>query len=599
MTLPGRFQLGWGLALALASCLLSPALTSVHVEGFSAQIQSLALVLAQQGSIAGHDLARPVISQYLFLTRPGVVDILALADWLFGNTGDTGFRVLMVASLAVLLGASAMAARQMGGARLRLGLLACVLTPGLAELGFYFNDNLVSAAFSALAVGAVWQTGGRRAAAAAAWAAATGVLAVCAVLCRIDAVLVAPLLTLLFVLRQQQLKTAALGAGWMLAAAMLAWAAAAGINGATPLDVQPLLARFSNSTGYEGRLKGELPVLYFFGLLTPLLLLPGACRFWSSRPRGWRFGLWLAAFYLYPLAMLFHALRSSTEIRYYLPLLAPLVALYGAQGWDALQAAFRRGVPWQRRTALGAATIAGLLVVLPPMLSIMKDGPRVLVGRLWSPLLWQRWQASVETSMEQVQRVVDDMAASPVATVMTLHWNDEFHLRLRLFEAGFREVPADADCRPLSQYRKGAQVVWHIRLLPQYSLQPFEPGLAGALMLSAVGRCAGLRQSGVAWATTFDKPMEYAQSNGVYAADFPGPFDQIVARTLDERWRHRQEPALAYGLVTAAPLALSHLNDLGLLAAERVARQALRSGQSPAAMLDRYEQAFSGPPVNE
>jgi len=591
---------GWWLALALSAWLLSPALSSVHVEGFSAQIQSLALVMAQQGSIAGHDLARPVISQYIFLTRPGVVDILALADAVFGNLGDAGFRMLMAASVVVLVWASALAARQMGGVRLRVGLFVCVLTPGLVELGFYFNDNLVSAAFSALAVCAAWRTGGRRTASANVHAAATGVLAVCAVLCRIDGLLALPLVALLFVLRQQQPAPAVLRGATMLAAAALTHLAAARFNGGSPADAWPLLQHFSSFSGDHGRLPGKGSVMYFFGAVTPLLLLPGMWRFWRHRPQGWRFGVWLAAFWLYPLAVLLHSLRTGSEIRYYLPLLAPLVALFAGQGWRVLRAWHRRGTLLRRCSVIALAAAGVVSMLMPPLVPAMKDGPRVMVGRLWSTVLWQRWQGSVDASLAQVRAVVDAVNAGSLhdaadaATVMTLHWNDEFYLRLRLFEAGFQEVPAGVDCRPLSRYRRASQVVWHVRLFPQYKLQPFEPELSAALVLSALTRCADWHAGPATWVTTFEAPLPYAVASGIRLADLPGPFRFVVERPFVDDWSQppRAPPALQYGMVSAAPFSPDRLQDLARRAAGRVAHEALLSGQSQAAMLDRHEQAY-------
>src|SRR5690349_16231243 len=96
-----------GLLVTVGVWLLWPALTAVHVEGTSAQMQSQSVIFARTGSISGHDPYLPLVTEYLFLKCPGVVDLLALLQTTLGITGDSAFHLLTLASLAVLLIASA------------------------------------------------------------------------------------------------------------------------------------------------------------------------------------------------------------------------------------------------------------------------------------------------------------------------------------------------------------------------------------------------------------------------------------------------------------------------------------------------------------
>jgi len=59
----------------LAGNLLSPALTSVHVEGFSVKYSRLSEALIH-GGISSHDPYLPLITEFIFLTARSVVDLL-------------------------------------------------------------------------------------------------------------------------------------------------------------------------------------------------------------------------------------------------------------------------------------------------------------------------------------------------------------------------------------------------------------------------------------------------------------------------------------------------------------------------------------------
>jgi len=587
-----RRSLGLRLAQVLALCLclqlLWPALTSVHVEGFSGQIQSLALVLAEQGSVAGHDLARPLVSQFIFLTRPGVVDLLALGDRLLGYSGDLGFRVLTLLSLAgFLLGSAAFALRQ-ARVPLALGLLACVLTPGMVELGFYFNDNVVSGAFAALALAAATL------ARPSLGALLSGALFGMAVLCRIDAVLAGPLLFLVYILRQQDLRSALARLALMAAAALAVHAVAALVNGATLVDAWRITRIFaSQHLDGHGRLPGRGALLYFFGAVAPLLVAIGAAVQWKSRPSaGWRRWAWLAAFYGYPLLLLLYVLRTTLEIRYFLPLLGPVLAMHAGAGLQTVLG-WARGADRRRRQ--GAFLIGALAVVLlamPPTLPIMRDGPRVLLGRLWSPMLWRHWQEAVNDSMDVARSVVADVSRLPVATIVSTHWNDEFYLRLRLFEAGYRETPVEASCHPLSRYVAGSRVVWHVRVQPQYWLPRLSPDVAAAMPLLGVERCAALRAPGVVWVTTFGPVRPESAVHGFLQRDFTAPPYRLLGLALDEAGHDERQAVLQYPMMAARRYEPQRLDAIARRAARFVELQQPGSGVTPDAMLQGYEAAF-------
>ena len=583
-----RFGVRGLLATVLALYLLSPAFTSQHVEGFSAQIQSMALILAEQGSVAGHDLARPLVTQFIFFTRSGVVDLLALGDRLFGYTGDLGFRLLTLSSLVGLMAACAWVAARHARVPAGVALFVCVLTPGLVELGFYFNDNVVSAAFAALALGAVALRNGTVGALLA------GVAMGVAVACRIDAVLAAPLVFLVFLLRAQSLAAASARLLLMAGTAAAVLASLGRFNGGDLLDALRIAGVFTERhLAGHGRLPGKAALLYFFGLPVAALVVLGARDMWRERPSGWRRWAWIAAFYAYPVVVMLYVLRTTLEIRYFLPLLGPVVALHGGRGlvlacaWAADAARRRKGLA----LALGVVVAAWLL--MPPAGPLMRDGPRILAGRLWSPVLWWRWQDTVADSRDTTGRAVDALAAQGLSTVVTTHWNDEFYIRLRLFEAGYREVPTDGACRALSRYVAGSRVVWHVRLDPQYGLPPFETPLATALPLAALARCPEALAAGRVELTRFGTLQPDVVRNGIDETSFGSLPGRVLAETLGENVARNGYPVLSYPVMGAAAMPVDRLAALAAQAGAVVAVEGRALGQDPDALIDRYRASFA------
>jgi len=574
------------LGFLVAAWLLLPAATPVHLEGFTAQIQSLAMRLAEQGNIHSHDLSRPRITDFIFLTRAGVVDLLAAANLVFGYTGDLGLRILTMCSLALMLVATAAAAKRLAGVSFGIALLACVAVPGLVELGFYFNDNVVSAAFFSLALwAATWKRSYTAdAVAAAAFAAA--------LLCRVDAVLGAPLLLLFYLRDARPFKVLAGRLLWMAAVCLAVLALAAWANGASLLDGIRIARDFSISHLQDkGLFPGRDPILHFFAPVGAVLIVLGAALGWRRVPDGWSRWVWLAAFYGYPLLLLLYVLRSSLELRYFMPLLAVPIAVHAGQGLQAVVAWARGPDAGLRRRAWVIAVFALAVLALPPAKSMMRDGPRFFVGRLWVTPAWLEWQDSVHLTMNKAAQTVADLVREPSAVLVTTSWNDEFYLRLRLFEAGYHEVGVEKACRPLSHYRSGDRDLWHVRMDPQYALPPFKRQLATALTFFGAAQCPSVRSDAPVWISTIGPLRPESTANGIEQADFDDPPYTVLLQTPGAR-SLRPHPHMQYAVYAARPYTPPRWHTLESRATAYVREQARVSGDDPERMLDRYERSF-------
>jgi len=485
----------------LAAYLLSPALTSVHVEGFSGQIQSLSQALIH-GGISSHDPYLPAITEFIFLTRAGVVDLLALLRTTLGLNGDVAFRMLTIVSLALLLASSVTFAGNRGSVRVVPAFAALVLTPGVIETGFFFNDNIVSAGFASLALACLSPAAGL-------WRyLLAGSFAGIAVLCRLDGVFALPLLLGVVLI---EVPPRPLAAVWriiaLLAGFLVSMAVAAAVNHATLLDSLTIGRLFNHvqQAGYDLRLS-VYALLYFFGPITPLLLVIGIAR---KAQTGIIIRHWIdgAFFVLYPVLLCAFAVKSGREIRYLYPLLTPVIALHGGRGIDWLLNEVRR--PLAERRGLLPLIVAGVVTVTfftPPAAISMADGPRAMVGRMWSPVMWRRWQHTVNSSMARLDGFVNQLDREPAPLVITSHWNDEFYVRLRLSERGYGNSTAAETfpgCDGFSVYTRGQHRIMHLRLHNEYYLAPYTNTTYGSLAIVRAVQCPAMEGVTGAWVTTF------------------------------------------------------------------------------------------------
>lgn len=565
--------------------LVSPAFTSAHVEGFSAQIQSLALALAG-GWVDRHDLDLPLVSQFILTSRPGVIAILGTLDVLAGGSSDASFRLLTALSLFALLAASCVFARRWGGVRYPTSLLALLVVPGGLTLGFYFNDNVVAAAFAASAMAAVGPPSRVPTFVAA------GVCMAMAVLCRIDSMLAVPMIALM---------AAAQGSSFR----RLILAALAFALGFVPvLVVAALMLRFTIFDSLAlaqlfqvpgGHFRGLLRGLYFFGLISPPLLALGASwelqtlagwRTLRGQPeRLWRFVLLI----LYPALVLAYAAYAASEIRYFFPLLLPVIALHGGKGVELVVATLgRSGLRFA--AALAFVILAIILAALPSMLVNVRDGPASLTGELWSPSLWRGWQGLQERSLARVDAIARDAERRQRTVVVSSSWNDEFYLRLRLMEAGFRNVEtpaAFAGCQGFATYRRGGSTVLHVRLWPEYWRSPFAQAEHAALFLTTAYECPAVRASPNNWLTTFGiVSVPLIEVQGFPALRFAEPADvQVSTNPLDAAMRRHLPGPLKSP--PDMPLLLARRMSAAELAHLASQSQAVLPGPKPLSEVDR------------
>src|SRR5687768_12374358 len=179
----------WIPLLAVLVWLVHPVLRPVHVEGFSASIESLAIHLAQ-GALAEYDALHPANLEFFALSRLGTVAFVAsLIQWL-GLSSEWAMRVTMWVAFVILIWASAVLVRRWTNASWTLITIALLLIPGASESAFFYNDNVLSAALALGALAIVGSSEGLT------FTFLAGLLFGAGVVARLDAVLLAPAVAL-------------------------------------------------------------------------------------------------------------------------------------------------------------------------------------------------------------------------------------------------------------------------------------------------------------------------------------------------------------------------------------------------------------------
>lgn len=445
--------------LVVVAWLFHPVLRPVHVEGFSASIESLATHLAR-GALAHYDTLHPANLEFFALSRLGTVSFVASLQWL-GLTSEWAMRVTMWIGFVALIWSSIVLVRRWTGAPLMLVVVSLLLIPGVSESAFFYNDNVLSAA---LALGALAVVGTSVGLAPTALA---GLLFGAGVVARLDAVLLAPAVGLIGY-QQHGLGSTFVRRGLAFtAAAVLPVILVPGAAHATILDV----VRISN---YAVDLWNRPPSLapharefaYFIGTPAAMLGAFGLLRLVKAR-EGFRVALLAGV----PLLFNLVALGKIWQSRQLLPM-TPFLAALAVCGWQYL--ASETQDPARRRIRLAVVAVSAVVLFGPFARMQVSDGPRVPYGRFWSPLLWTRWQAAISANFSELQRLVSSVDQSTTAAILTDTWDADRYLHLALQREGFRIDDIGRTHPPCERvgelFVRGRARVVHLRLH-----QPFLP----------------------------------------------------------------------------------------------------------------------------
>ena len=509
------------IGLLICLHLIFPAFNAVHLEGFTAQTESIAMLMSQAPGIQ-HDPYLPVVSQFIYQTRSAVIHTLSLIYDIFPHAGDSAFRGMVLSSFLLLIATSVLFARRWGNMPTVFPMFALVLTQGIPETAFFFNDNIISAALTSAALLLV-----SKKSTPLAWI-FCGTFIGMAILSRVDAVFVMPIIIgLILYSFSENLKRIHVAVTIFLTTGVVLGLSAI-YHGFSIVDVFFLAGKFVITIDEKRWFAILLWVrVLFIGLSSlPLLVIGMLIRFRKFSSERSLIGI--LTFVYYPVLLAIFA-PKATEIRYIFPLLAPIIALHVGTGmWWVYRQLTRSEKDKRYRYAAGVVVFSLAVSLVPPTQLIMSDGPRVVLGRFWTPILWKRWQDSVDESMRRAKRLEVALDNQQKNILVSTHFNDEFFMRLRLIEAGFIPFVTTVDypgCNGFSLFKKGNSTVAHIRTDPQYRIAPVNINYNTALQIVSAFKCDRLKSFNNLYISTFGN-NERGLPTEIYSFDhtaFAGP----------------------------------------------------------------------------
>ncbi len=462
---PGRASLGrwaWAAAgAAIAAALVwftLPVLGGSYTEGFESTIAINARELVA-GQINRVDLLYPFSGRFFLVTRLGSEIVLGAVGAATGFSGLVSFRLVMLASLLVLVGSVVHVLARRYRVHPLFGGLACLLFPPIFESAYFFNDNVLSAALSSLALAVFW-----RSRLTLPLTAVAALLLGLAVATRLDAAFVSLAFAALLWFELPDWRSRirhALVAAPIVALVPVAVYAAYGISFFEIFQIVPRAVALWDREFAAGTWIGHvLNGLSLPGLIAaPLGLLSFLLR------RQWREVVLCA---VVPVAYLIAYGNSLYELRYLLPL-APFVAIAIVEGGRVVL----RSTGLQRRALQLAFAAAFAACVIPPLelpywrLNSDRDGPRPFVGRLWSPAAWSWWTGIMNDAIAALEGAVEQDARPGETTVIVSgFWNADRLAHLILLEHGFeqRAYAGPPECHTLvQQFVRGDAAVLHVR----------------------------------------------------------------------------------------------------------------------------------------
>ncbi len=511
------------VATALAWFVL-PVFSGAYTEGFEATIGINALQLLK-GRLEDVDLLYPFNGQFFVVTRLGAAVVLAGLHAVDQFTTVVNFRLLMLASLALLAGSTVAILVRIYRVRPAWAVLTCLLFPPMFESAYFFNDNVLSAGLSTLALLLFWR--GRSLPATAAAAILLGL----AVATRPDAAFLAPAFAVLMWFELSDWRTRirhALLAAPIVATIPIGVYAAFGLS---YFQIFTVVSRALSLWNNDERLS-IYAVHAVHGLALPgMIALPLGLGAFLYR-RQWRE---VCLCVVVPLIYLVAYGRALHELRYLLPL-SPFLAIAVAEGGRVVWRSAGR-----LQAGLSAAFALAFLACLLPAVELPywrlgtlradNDGPRPIIGRAWSPLVWLHWLDNLNAGVAVLDGVVEQAGPGTTTVIVSDYWNPDRLVDLILIEHGFApartEVPAA--CRDIAElFRRGSSSVLHVRAhIPFIQSEQVEMNwaLGGLPCLQAAGLAGDVVVVG--WRAASFAPPGTGRENGVdplYRAPPPWPW---------------------------------------------------------------------------
>lgn len=448
----------WIVLVLLGIYLLYPALTPVHIEGFTASIVSIAMHL-RDGDISAYDRLHGANLEFFVLSRLGTNVFVEFLLRAFSLSAEHALRLMMWIGGVMLAIGSFPLVRRWADSRTGAALVvtSLLLLPGISDSTFFYNDNVISAGLAVVAL----------AVAAASpkllqWGIA-GALFGLGVTARFDVVLLAVAFPLI-AFEQNRSVQALVRRG--LVFAVVAAIVILGIDaayGTNPLEVlsasRYAVFLWHRDLALNIHLK---QILYFVSLPGAMLIVLGIWQLLSRRQY-----LLLALLAGVPLFFNLVLIGKVWQARQLLPF-TPFLAALAVRGIQYVFRDLKGTVATFARIAIVSVTL--LIVLFPHKPDHLDDGPRALLGRIWQPAAWRQWQRRVSGNLNDLRKFYASLGApSPHPTaVLTDEWNADRYTHMALQEDGYTVVPIAPvypACASIAElFQRGDRRILHVRM---------------------------------------------------------------------------------------------------------------------------------------
>ena len=473
------------LSLVFLVVCLTPVLNRSHVEGFSFTTDMNSLLYGAL-PLRKSDPLWPFNGEFFYLTRPAV-SLLAAPFSLLAP--GHGYLTLMSLVTPLYIATLLLLVQRWSDVHWPTPIIALLCFPICIEANFFANDNIVAATFFNIAALLIL----RREATLNHFIA--GVSVSIAVLCRLDHVLLVPILGLLVLIDRTQLnpimwRWTALGAGFLVVQ-IVAPLIDPGTDVLSRVQIASRgLVLWARQTTALASLWSEMLLLIQAGGLGLIVIYAGGRQLlWKTRQNRASSGKrWAVASQIqrflpagtllaWPAIAYACTLGANFDPRAYL-LYAPMLLVLATFALDEIRQSIARPGPLTATSAkmggiIGAIAVAVFLLVpslrvFIPQRALNSEGPApFLTGRIWQIREWWEWQNNKHRLAREAANVVATAGREDGDTaIVTTYWDADRAIANALAAAGYRHGAATVPkCeRAAEHWTRGAARIVHVRL---------------------------------------------------------------------------------------------------------------------------------------
>lgn len=443
--------IAWLVLLILVIWFTYPVFFVVPVEGYIANIINIGEGLAK-GSIYNTDLIQPFNIEYFALTKFGVVLEIAILVKFFGLSGYNAFVIISLIGELLLISSTTFLIKKWAKTTWFVAIFVSILVPSLTENGYFLNDNVIGAGLVTFSFVLFYNKN-------PIISILGGILFGLGVLNRVDLVLLAPSIILIFWERGKFDKYNIITMFIAGILALATWQIPLLLVHKNILDTlkvgNEMVGLWNREPAIIRQLIEILIANSFVGLV---LLLIGIANLIKNK------NYYLLFFLIMPIIVFnlifFGKVWQSRQILGLAPFFATLVAIGTISLKDAIYES-------KDRSTLYGIVFIFILITILPFNTQSSDGPRHLLGgRLWAPISWRNWQNQWNSDFDKINSIIlQNNENSKI--IISDYWDEDRYIHMAIENSGFHIDKSQtlSQCPKIGEiFTNGKNKIIHIRL---------------------------------------------------------------------------------------------------------------------------------------